>query len=82
MKKDIEGEEIQIKESLIASEETDSKAMKVLTKVDFFSFLPVPKDDSVSTRQSIIGSIIFIVLFFIYIGIQFYIFVTDNPPKI
>lgn len=56
--------------------------MKVLTTLDFFAFLPVPKDLKVSTRQSIFGSIIFILLFFTYIGIQFYEFVTDNPPKI
>jgi len=36
----------------------------------------------VSTRRSIIGSCIFIVLFLIYIAVDFYQFVTDNPPII
>lgn len=54
--------------------------MKWLQKFDFFSFIPVPKDEPVSTKRSIIGSCIFIVLFFIYIGVDLYQFISDNPP--
>ena len=60
------------KESLLIGEDSPSTFVKVMTKVDFFAFLPVPKDRPVSTMQSIVGSFVFIVLFLIYISIQFY----------
>lgn len=75
-------DEENVKESLLTSETMPSGKMRWLTKLDFFSFLPVPKDHAVSTKQSICGSLVFIVLFLVYIVIQFTIFVTDNPPKI
>jgi hypothetical protein len=55
---------------------------KILTKIDFFSFLPVPKDELVSTKASMIGSVLFLILFFSYIGFSFYTFIVDNPPSI
>lgn len=48
--------------------------------VDIFAFLPVPKDDSVSTKQSLIGSILFLVIFIAYITYDFVTFVVWNPP--
>jgi hypothetical protein len=52
-----------------------------LKKVDIFSFIPVPKDDPVSTKQSLIGTGIFFTIFFAYIIVDFYKFVTNNPPN-
>jgi hypothetical protein len=48
--------------------------------MDIFSFIPVPKDRPVSTKQSLIGTAIFIVIFLTYIIVDFYQFVTSNPP--
>lgn len=56
--------------------------MKWLQKFDFFSFIPVPKDEPVSTNRSIIGSTIFIILFLIYMGIDLFQFIVDNPPLV
>ena len=55
--------------------------MRILTKVDIFSFIPVPKDDPVSTRQSLIGTAVFFVLFLTYVVFDFYQFVAENPPN-
>lgn len=53
-----------------------------MTKLDFFSFIPVPKDMPVSTKPSMVGSILFIIAAIVYTGITFFFFVTDNPPTI
>lgn len=45
-----------------------------------FAFLPVPKDDTVSTKQSLTGSIIFLILLLTYIIYDFVKFVRANPP--
>jgi hypothetical protein len=50
--------------------------------VDIFSFIPVPKDDSVSTRHSLIGTAVFFAIFLTYIIYDFVQFVMDNPPII
>ncbi len=55
--------------------------MRYLQKADIFAFLPVPKDDTVSTKQSLIGSIIFLVIFIAYITYDFVNFVVWNPPN-
>lgn len=68
-------------DSFIRSEE-QSGCLKFAQKLDFFSFIPVPKDEPVSTRRSLLGSVLFIVLFLTFIIIDFYQFVTDNPPII
>jgi hypothetical protein len=52
-----------------------------LTKIDIFSFIPVPKDDPVSTKQSLIGTAVFFVLFLTYVVFDFYQFVAENPPN-
>lgn len=53
----------------------------MLKKVDIFSFIPVPKDDPVSTKQSLIGTAVFFLIFMTYIIFDFYQFVTENPPN-
>lgn len=56
--------------------------MRALKKVDIFSFIPVPKDDSVSTKQSLIGTAMFFAIFLTYIIYDFVQFVQTNPPSI
>lgn len=70
-----------VRDSLITEEQTNC-FLRVLKKIDIFSFIPVPKDDSVSTKQSLIGTAIFFVIFFTYIIYDFVQFVNDNPPII
>lgn len=50
--------------------------------MDIFSFIPVPKDDSVSTKQSLIGTAVFFIIFLTYIIYDFVQFVNSNPPII
>lgn len=50
--------------------------------MDIFSFIPVPKDDSVSTKQSLIGTALFFAIFLSYIIYDFVQFVQSNPPSI
>ena len=48
--------------------------------MDIFSFIPVPKDDSVSTKQSLIGTAVFFAIFLTYIIYDFVQFLINNPP--
>ena len=86
----IDGEE-HISMSNISREQTSSSIIsnqqqnifvRILKKVDIFAFIPVPKDDTVSTRPSLIGTGIFFVLFLTYVIYDFYKFLTNNPPLI
>jgi hypothetical protein len=56
--------------------------VRILRKVDIFSFIPVPKDDSVSTKASLIGTAVFFLIFLTYLIYSFIQFVTNNPPSI
>jgi hypothetical protein len=67
------------KDSFI-TEQQPNVALRALKKVDIFSFIPVPKDDSVSTKQSLIGTAVFFAIFLTYIIYDFVQFVVDNPP--
>ena len=69
-------------DSFIDPEKESSTCVKILQKLDFFSFIPVPKDRPVSTKRSLIGSVIFIVLFIIYIAFDLVQFLRENPPII
>lgn len=53
--------------------------IRFMRAIDIFSFIPVPKDENVSTKQSVIGSVIFILLFLSYIIYDFVQFATNNP---
>lgn len=57
-----------------------NKCLRILSRIDLFCFLPVPRDDPISTKQSIIGSIVFLALFLTYIIIDFVQFVQRNSP--
>ena len=54
--------------------------VRILGRLDIFSFIPVPKDDPVSTRQSLIGSGLFLSIFLTYVIYDFVVFVRNNPP--
>lgn len=62
--------------------EREGRGVRLLQKLDFFSFIPVPKDQPVSTRRSLVGSVIFIILFLLYIVVDLVQFLRDNPPII
>jgi hypothetical protein len=57
-------------------------AVRVLRKIDIFAFIPVPKDDTVSTKPSLIGTAIFFAIFLTYVIYDFIKFVNSNPPLI
>ena len=69
-------------DSFIREEPSDNVAVKLLKKVDVFAFIPVPKDESVSTKQSLIGTALFFVIFLAFVIVDFVKFVTANPPII
>lgn len=71
-----------LNDSLIAQESNVKGVTGFLTKIDLFSFIPVPKDSPVSTRRSIIGSLIFLTIALGFILVDFYFFVVDNPPVV
>lgn len=54
--------------------------MRCLQTFDIFSFIPVPKSRTISTKCSLIGSILFFTLFLSFIIYDFVQFVSDNPP--
>lgn len=54
--------------------------MRCLQKIDIFSFIPVPKTGTVSTKCSLIGSTLFFVIFLAYITYDLVQFITNNPP--
>jgi hypothetical protein len=48
---------------------------------DIFKFLPVPKGDVVSTKRSMMGSMILIIIFVAYVIANLVNFITNNTPK-
>lgn len=54
--------------------------IKIMKKVDFFRFIPVPKDEAVSTRLSMCGSTVFLIIFISYMLYDFLGFILNNPP--
>lgn len=75
-------EKSRMSDSFIREEQSSNFCVNILKKVDIFSFIPVPKDDSVSTKQSLIGTALFFAIFLTYIIYDFVQFVRDNPPII
>ena len=69
-------------DSFIRPQEQDNIAVKVLKKVDVFAFIPVPKDEPVSTKQSLVGTALFFAIFLSFVIVDFVKFVTANPPII
>ena len=53
---------------------------RVLAFLDVFKFLPTPVDNPVSTRQSIIGSLLFFLIFGTFVIVDFITFLTFNKP--
>lgn len=79
LREEQEDERGQLRDSFI-TEAQPNICLRVLKKVDIFSFIPVPKDDSVSTKQSLIGTAVFFAIFLTYIIYDFIKFVNHNPP--
>jgi len=50
-----------------------------LKKVDMFSFLPVPIDEPVSTRRSLIGTALILFIFIAYVIFDLVSFLIHNP---
>ena len=67
-------------ESSFIRDDQPNIVIRVLRVMDIFSFLPVPKDEAVYTKRSILGSLVFFALFLTYIVYDFVSFVYDNPP--
>ena len=55
--------------------------MNKFSKLDIFSFIPVPKANPVSTKRSLIGSLLVISVFLAYTSYSFSQFLTNNIPK-
>ena len=53
---------------------------RVLSIIDIFKFIPVPKDRPVSTKHSIAGSLLLIIIFVSFVLFDFITFVTYNKP--
>ncbi|KAM3143970.1 hypothetical protein pb186bvf_004021 [Paramecium bursaria] len=59
-----------------------SRAKRILRNLDLFSFLPVPKTKPVSSKRSLVGSLIMLLLFFGYILYGFITFILINAPRV
>ena len=59
-----------------------NKCNNILSKLDIFSYIPVPHTYPISSRKSKIGSIIFICIILGYFIYDFVKFITDNSPVI
>lgn len=51
------------------------------SRFDIFSFLPVPIGREVSSKRSILASMILLIFFICYVTYCIYAFVTNNPPR-
>ncbi len=50
--------------------------------IDIFSFVPVPRTRTVSTKRSKLGSILIILIFLVYVVYDFVALLTNNTPKL
>lgn len=66
--------------SIIKEQPEGNCLVRCLQTFDIFSFIPVPKSRTVSTKCSMIGSFIFFAIFLSYIIYDFVKFLTENPP--
>lgn len=66
-------------DSLITGERSNP-CLRLLSKVDVFSFIPFPRDDPVSTKSSGIASLVFLVIFLTYVVSDFVQFLVWNKP--
>lgn len=70
-----------MKRSLIReSEVKDNLCVRMLQTIDIFSFIPVPKTSTVSTKCSMAGSLIFFLIFISYVTYDLVQFIRINPP--
>ena len=61
--------------------QTENGFFRFFSALDIFAFLPVPISREVSTKRSIVASVLLIVLFLAYVIYGTYKLLTNNPPK-
>lgn len=61
--------------------DSPSKLTRFLYLIDLYRYLPVPTAYPVSTKNSRIGSLIFICVLLRYLIYSFYLFLAKNVPK-
>ncbi len=61
--------------------DSPSKMTRFLYMIDLYRYLPVPTAYPVSTKNSRIGSLIFICVLLGYLIYSFYLFLAKNVPK-
>lgn len=71
-----------MKDSFLEVPTKSSTCFRILKQVDIFSFVPFPKNEPVSTCQSLCGSLLFLVIILAFILVDFLSFVSENPPNI
>ena len=76
-----EGEQ-NLNDSFLKVPEDHSACFRILKKLDVFSFVPFPKNEPVTTRQSLCGSLLFLLIILAFAISDFVAFVTYNPPSI
>lgn len=59
-----------------------TKCGDLLSKLDIFSYIPVPHTYPISSRKSKIGSVVFLCIILGYFIFDFVKFITDNTPVI
>lgn len=74
------GTRVLLSRSIIQEAPNTNCFVKCLQAFDIFSFIPVPKSSTVSTKCSMIGSMVFFLLFLSFIIYDFVQFVSNNPP--
>jgi len=68
------------KDSLITREHINP-FLALFQNVDLFAFIPFPKDEPVSTKRSLIGTVLFLIIFGSYVIADFVNFLVNNPPQ-
>jgi hypothetical protein len=75
-----EEEGISTVQSSLLTQQQPNACLRFFAMLDVFSFLPVPQDAPVSTRQSIAGSMIFLAIMLGYVGYDLAQFLRFNKP--
>lgn len=71
-----------MKDSFLDVPQERSGCLAIVKKLDVFSFVPFPKNEPVSTKQSLCGSLLFLLIILTFIIVDFVQFIQNNPPSI
>lgn len=71
-----------LNDSFLKVPEDHSACFRILKKLDVFSFVPFPKNEPVTTKQSLCGSLLFLLIILAFAISDFVAFATYNPPSI